>query len=177
MAAWHNDADFDLAGEQKRRYRRSFRRLRDRRTCPLLGRPMALGRTFGPEEDQVGANRVAVLSWSTVPAALCGRSFNHKQAETMSWTAHPIRDHRRAAPRALIYVLTRRTQLWVPYASTFDAISFARHDMHQSHVVDHAAWNQRDGRGRRSRRTAISAPSTSCRGTGCGRSASTAHPG
>ena len=47
-----------------------------------------------------------------------------------------------SAPYEIIGVLPRwftypdaRVQLWVPYASTFDAKSFARHDMHQSHVV------------------------------------------
>ncbi len=91
----------------------------------------ALGRTFRPEEDQIGANHVVLLSWSL---------FQRRFAGDPSVIGKQIRLD--SAPYQVIGVLPRwltypdaRIQLWVPYASTFDAKGFARHDAHQSHVV------------------------------------------
>jgi predicted permease len=97
----------------------------------LLGVPPAMGRGFRPEEDQVGANHVVVLTWSL---------FQRRFAGDASVIGKQIRLN--TTPYEVIGVLPgwftypdARVQVWVPYASTFDAAGFARHDMHQSHVV------------------------------------------
>ena len=97
----------------------------------LLGVPLAMGRGFRPEEDQVGANHVVVLTWSL---------FQRRFAGDTSVIGKQIRLN--TTPYEVIGVLPgwftypdARVQVWVPYASTFDAAGFARHDMHQSHVV------------------------------------------
>ena len=130
MAAWH-EYGFDLTGEHQELPEVVQATAGSWNLFPLLGTPMALGRTFRPEEDQVGANRVVILSWSL---------FQRRFAGDPSVIGKQIRLD--SAPYEIIGVLPRwftypdvRTQLWVPYASTFDAKSFAQHDMHQSHVV------------------------------------------
>jgi predicted permease len=130
MAAWH-EYGFDLTGEHQELPEVVQAAAGSWNLFPLLGTPMALGRTFRPEEDQVGANRVVILSWSL---------FQRRFAGDPSIIGKQIRLD--SAPYEVIGVLPRwltypdvRTQLWVPYASTFDAKSIAQHDMHQSHVV------------------------------------------
>ncbi|MGC1781956.1 MAG: ABC transporter permease [Acidobacteriaceae bacterium] len=97
----------------------------------LLGVPMALGRSFTAEEDQPGANHVAILSWS-----LYQRRFNGDP----SVLGKQIRLD--TVPYAVVGVLPRwftypdaTVQLWVPYASTFTPELYARHDAHGSHVI------------------------------------------
>ncbi len=130
MAAWH-EYGFDLTGEHQELPEVVQATAGSWNLFPLLGTEMAFGRTFRPEEDQVGANRVVILSWSL---------FQRRFAGDPSVIGKQIRLD--SAPYQVIGVLPRwftypdaRTQLWVPYASTFDAKGFARHDMHQSHVV------------------------------------------
>jgi predicted permease len=97
----------------------------------VLGTPPALGRAFRPEEDQVGANHVVLLTWSF---------FQRRFAGDASVIGKQIRLN--STPYEVIGVLPRwftypdsRVQVWVPYASTFQPADYARHDMHQSHVV------------------------------------------
>jgi predicted permease len=97
----------------------------------LLGTPLALGRAFTPEEDRVGANHVAILTWSFFERRFAGDpSVIGKQVRLDS------------TPYQIIGVLPRwftypdaQVQLWVPYAQSFTAQEFAAHDMHQTHVV------------------------------------------
>ena len=130
MAAWH-DYGFDLTGEHQELPEVVQATAGSWNLFPLLGTEMALGRTFRPEEDQVGANRVVILSWSL---------FQRRFAGDPSVIGKQIRLD--SAPYQIVGVLPRwftypdaRTQLWVPYASTFDAKGIAMHDAHQSHVV------------------------------------------
>ncbi|MEA2540065.1 MAG: hypothetical protein QOH35_1431 [Acidobacteriaceae bacterium] len=130
MAAWH-EYGFDLTGEHQELPEVVQATSGSWNLFRLLGTPMALGRTFRPEEDQVDANHVVILSWSL---------FQRRFAGDPSVIGKQIRLD--SAPYQVIGVLPRwftypdaRTQLWVPYASTFDPKAFARHDMHQSHVV------------------------------------------
>jgi predicted permease len=97
----------------------------------VLGTPLALGRSFTPQEDQLGANHVVVLTWNL---------FQRRFAGDPSILGKQIRLD--TVPYQVIGVLPRwftypdpRIQLWVPYASTFDAAGFRHHDMHQSRVV------------------------------------------
>jgi predicted permease len=97
----------------------------------VLGVPLAMGRAFTPEEDKIGANHVVLLTWSF---------FQRRFAGDASVIGKQIRLN--SAPYEVVGVLPRwftypdsRVQVWVPYASTFDAAGFARHDMHQSRVV------------------------------------------
>jgi predicted permease len=90
-----------------------------------------MGRTFRPEEDQVDANHVALLTWSFFQRRFSGDpSIIGKQVRLDSTPYQVIG----VLPRWFTYP-DSRVQLWVPYASTFDAKAFARHDMHGSHVV------------------------------------------
>jgi predicted permease len=97
----------------------------------LLGTPLALGRAFTKQEDQVGANHVAILTWSF---------FERRFAADPSVIGKQVRLD--STPYQIIGVLPRwftypdtQVQLWVPYASTFTAKDFAQPDMHQSHVI------------------------------------------
>jgi predicted permease len=97
----------------------------------LLGVPLALGRAFTPQEDQIGANHVAIITWSF---------FQRRFAADPSVIGKQVRLD--SIPYQIVGVLPRwftypdaRVQLWVPYASTFTAEAFAHPDMHQTHVV------------------------------------------
>ena len=97
----------------------------------ILGTPLAMGRAFTPQEDQVGANRVAILTWSF---------FQRRFAADPSVLGKQVRLD--GTPYQIIGVLPRwftypdtRVQLWVPYASTFTAKDFAQPDVHQSYVI------------------------------------------
>lgn len=97
----------------------------------VLGVPMALGRSFTSQEDQVGASHVVILTWS-----LYQRRF-HGDASILGKQIHMD-----TMPYTVVGVLPRwfnypdpRMQLWVPYASTFTPDVYDRHDFHQSLVV------------------------------------------
>jgi predicted permease len=97
----------------------------------LLGTPLALGRAFTQQEDQIGNNHVAILTWSF---------FQRRFAADPSVIGKQVRLD--STPYQIIGVLPRwftypdtRVQLWVPYASTFTAKDFVQSDMHQSYVI------------------------------------------
>ncbi|MEO8725039.1 MAG: ABC transporter permease [Acidobacteriaceae bacterium] len=97
----------------------------------LLGVQPALGRAFTQDEDQIGANRVVMLTWSL---------FQRRFAADPSILGKQIRLD--SNPYTAIGVLPRwfsypdaQVQLWVPYASAFTAEDYNRHDSHQSHVI------------------------------------------
>ncbi|MGH9616866.1 MAG: ADOP family duplicated permease [Acidobacteriaceae bacterium] len=97
----------------------------------LLGVPMALGRSFTPQEDQLGANHVVVLSWSLYQRRFNGDpSVLGKQIrlDTVPYTVVGV------LPRWFTYP-DPSVQVWVPYASTFTPDVYSRHDFHQSHVI------------------------------------------
>jgi predicted permease len=97
----------------------------------VLGVPMALGRSFTPQEDKLGASHVVILSWS-----LYQRRFHSDP----SILGQQIRMSK--VPYIAVGVLPRwfnypdpRMQLWVPYASVFTPEIYGRHDFHQSYVI------------------------------------------
>lgn len=97
----------------------------------VLGVPLALGRTFTPQEDQLGANHVVILTWSLYQRRFAGDpSILGKQIrlDTTPYTVIGV------LPRWFTYP-DSQIQLWVPYALTFTPEMYARHDFHQSHVV------------------------------------------
>ena len=97
----------------------------------VLGVPMALGRAFTPQEDRIGATHVVILTWS-----LYQRRF-HGDPSILGQQIHMD-----TIPYTVVGVLPRwftypdpRTQLWVPYASTFTPEIYGHHDFHQSLVI------------------------------------------
>jgi len=130
MAAWLT-TDFDLAGEHAELPEVVQGAGGSWNLFSVLGVPLAMGRAFRPEEDKVGANHVVLLTWSF---------FQRRFAGDASVIGKQIRLN--STPYEVVGVLPRwftypdsRVQVWVPYASTFDAAGFVRHDMHQSRVV------------------------------------------
>jgi predicted permease len=130
MAAWHT-TDFDLTGEHAELPEVVRGGAGSWNLFSVLGTPPAIGRAFRPEEDQVGGNRVVLLTWSLFQRRFAGdAAIIGKQVRLGS------------APYEVIGVLPSwftypeaNVQVWVPYASTFKPEDYVRHDMHQSHVV------------------------------------------
>ena len=122
--------------------------------------------TFTPEEDQLGANQVVLLSWSLFQRRFAGDpSVIGKQIRLDSASYDVIG----VLPRWFTYP-DAQVQLWVPYASTFDAKSFAR-ARHASEPCGRPAqargkrWPRRPG----SERAAVSDASCACSEAGRGR--------
>lgn len=97
----------------------------------VVGVPMALGRSFTPQEDRIGATHVVILTWTLYQRRFHGDpSLLGKQIrmDTMPYTVVGV------LPRWFTYP-DPRMQLWVPYASTFTPEIYGHHDFHQSYVV------------------------------------------
>jgi len=97
----------------------------------ILGVPMALGRPFTPQEDQLGASHVVILTWSLYQRRFHGDpSILGKQIrmDTVPYIVVGV------LPRWFTYP-DPTMQLWVPYASVFPPEIYARHDMHGSYVI------------------------------------------
>jgi predicted permease len=130
MAAWRNYG-FNLTGEHEELPEVVRAAGGSWNLFPLLGIQPVLGRSFAPEEDQLEANRVVLLSWSLFQrrfggnASILGKLI---RLDTNSYTVIGV------LPRWFTYP-DPRVQLWVPYAQTFTATEYAAHDNHQSHVV------------------------------------------
>ena len=130
MAAWRITG-FDLTGEHAELPEVVEAAGGSWNLFSILGIQPALGRTFRPEEDQVGANQVALLTWSFFQRRFSGDTSVIGKQVRLDSTPYEIIG---VLPRWFTYP-DSRVQLWVPYASTFDAKTFARHDMHQTHVI------------------------------------------
>ena len=97
----------------------------------LLGVQPALGRSFTPEEDQVDASNVVLLSWGLFQRRFAGdRSIVGKTVLVDS------------NPYTIIGVLPEwfaypdpQVQLWIPYANQMTRQEFASHEWHQSYVI------------------------------------------
>ena len=98
----------------------------------LLGVQPALGRRFVYEEDQPGANKVVMLSWS-----LFQRRFNGNpeivgkqvRLDTNSYTVIGVLPQWFTYPQPVV-------QLWVPYIDSFEPPGgIFQHDDHQSFVI------------------------------------------
>ncbi len=97
----------------------------------VLGVEPAVGRTFTPDEDRVGANNVVMLTWTLFQSRFAGdRSIVGKPVRIDSelYTVVGV------LPNWFTYP-DPGVKLWVPYASTFMPNQLAAHDHHQSFVV------------------------------------------
>jgi predicted permease len=130
MAAWRNYG-FNLTGEHQELPEVVEAIGGSWNMFSVLGVQPVLGRTFTEEEDQPGANHVALLSWSLFQrrfegdSSIVGKSI---RLDTDSYTVVGVLPRWFAYPDA-------RVQLWVPYGQTFVAKGYAAHDEHQSYVV------------------------------------------
>lgn len=97
----------------------------------VLGVPLALGRTFTAKEDQLGSDRVVILTWSLYERRFGGNPSAIGKQIRLNSDLHTIVG---VLPRWFAYP-DAQVQLWVPYAQTFTPEEFARHDDHQSYVV------------------------------------------
>ena len=96
-----------------------------------LGVEPALGRGFTENEDQVGGEPVAMLTWSLFQRRFGGdRSIIGKQVrlDAKPYTIVGVLPSWFAYPDA-------RGQLWVPYAAAETTESIQRHDDHGSYVI------------------------------------------
>jgi predicted permease len=130
MAAWR-EYGFDLTGEHAELPEVAAAAGGSWNLFSVLGTPLALGRTFAPEEDMPEGRHVVVLTWNL---------FQRRFRGDASVLGTQIRLD--STPYLIIGVLPRwftypdsNVQLWVPYASTFSAKDFDAHDNHQSHVI------------------------------------------
>lgn len=97
----------------------------------VLGVPLALGRSFTPEEDQPGGHRVVILTWSLYQRRFSGNPSAIGKQIRLNANLYTIVG---VLPRWFTYP-DPQIQLWVPYAQTFTPEVYAAHDNHQSHVV------------------------------------------
>jgi predicted permease len=98
---------------------------------PLLGVTPALGRTFREDEDRVGDNHVAILTWSF---------FQRRFGGDASIVGKTIR--MAAKPYTVVGVLPAwfvypdaQTQVWVPFADGETVARLHEHDNHYPYVV------------------------------------------
>lgn len=97
----------------------------------LLGVQPVLGRSFTPEEDQVDANNVVLLSWGLFQRRFAGdRSIVGKtvRLDSNTYTIVGVLPQWFAYPDAQV-------QLWIPYANEMKRDEFASHEQHQSYVI------------------------------------------
>ncbi|NYF52955.1 ABC transporter permease [Tunturiibacter gelidoferens] len=130
MAAWR-EYGFNLAGEHAELPEVVKAAGGSWNLFPLLGIQMAHGRSFTPEEDQVGANHVVLLTWNIFQRRFAGdASIVGKQVRLDSnpYTVIGV------LPASFTYP-DSKTQVWVPYAQTLTARQYDAHDNHQSLVI------------------------------------------
>lgn len=130
MAAWR-DWQFNLSGERSEIPEVVHAEAGTWNLFSLLGVQPALGRTFAESEDQVGASRVAMLTWGMYKRrfggdpAVIGKEIHMDGAV---WTVVGVLPKWFAYPDANV-------QLWVPYTSIASAGFMQHHEDDQSFVV------------------------------------------
>lgn len=98
---------------------------------PLLGVSPVMGRTFREDEDKVGDNHVAMLTWSFFQRrfggdpSIVGKTF---RMDSKPYTVVGV------LPEWFVYP-DARTQVWVPYSDSQTAERLHEHDNHYSYVV------------------------------------------
>jgi predicted permease len=130
MAAWRTYG-FNLTGEHSELPEVVQAASGSSNLFPVLGVPMALGRSFTPDEDKPEAPHVVLLTWSLFQRRFAGDpSILGKQIrlDTNAYTVIGV------LPRWFDYP-NQQVQLWVPYAQTFTPRQYEEHDGHQSYVV------------------------------------------
>ncbi|HLY91952.1 MAG TPA: ABC transporter permease [Candidatus Angelobacter sp.] len=97
----------------------------------VLGIEPALGRTFTPDEDRIGAPDAVILAWNFFQSRFNGdRSIVGKpiRIDSMRYTVVGV------LPQSFTYP-DPSVKVWIPYAPTFMPKQLASHDHHQSHVI------------------------------------------
>jgi predicted permease len=130
MAAWR-DWQFNLSGGHGEMPEVVHAEAGTWNLFSVLGVRPALGRTFAESEDHVGANRVAMLTWSLYERrfggdpAVIGKEIH---MDGNAWTVVGVLPKWFAYPDANV-------QLWVPYTSIASPGLMQHHDDDQSFVV------------------------------------------
>jgi len=130
MAAWRNWGG-NLSGERGEQPETALAAAGSWNLFTLLGVQPALGRTFTPDEDRIGAENVVMLTWTL---------FQSRYGGDTNIVGKQIRID--SKPYTVIGVLPRwfsypdpTIKFWVPYTPAFMPEQALMHDMHQSLVV------------------------------------------
>ena len=97
----------------------------------VLGVEPALGRTFTPEEDRIGANNTVILSWNFFQSRFNGdRAILGKtvRIDSMTYTVVGV------LPQSFTYPAPE-VKVWIPFAPTFEPQQLAAHDRHENYVI------------------------------------------
>ena len=97
----------------------------------VLGVEPALGRTFLPDEDRVGAEDVVMLSWSLFQSRFAGdRTIigKHIRMDAKPYTVVGVLPAQFTYPDPSV-------KLWIPYSAAFMEQELHQHDNHQSMVI------------------------------------------
>jgi predicted permease len=97
----------------------------------VLGVEPALGRTFTPDEDRIGAPDAVILCWSFFQSRFSGDSSIVGKAVRIDSKPYTVVG---VLPRFFTYP-DPEVKVWIPYATAFMPEELAAHDKHQSHVV------------------------------------------
>src|SRR5262249_18425880 len=97
----------------------------------VLGVEPALGRTFTPDEDRIGAPDVVILTWSFFQSRFNGdRSIIGKpvRIDSKPYTVVGV------LPKSVTYP-DPEVKVWLPYTPSLMPDQLAAYDRHQSHVI------------------------------------------
>jgi predicted permease len=97
----------------------------------VLGVTPALGRTFREDEDRVGDNHVAILTWSFFQRRFGGDASIVGKTVRMAARPYTVVG---VLPEWFVYP-DARTQVWVPYSDGRTAEQLHEHDNHYPYVV------------------------------------------
>jgi predicted permease len=98
---------------------------------PMLGVRPVLGRTFREDEDRVGDDHVAILTWSFFQRRFGGDSSIVGKTVRMDSKPYTVVG---VLPEWFMYP-DARTQVWVPYSDSQTAERLHEHDNHYPNVV------------------------------------------
>jgi predicted permease len=97
----------------------------------VLGVQPALGRTFTPDEDRIGAPDAVILCWSFFQSRFSGDSSivgKTVRIDSKPYTVVGV------LPKSFTYP-DPEVKVWIPYATAFAPDELVQPDHHQSHVV------------------------------------------
>ena len=97
----------------------------------VLGVEPALGRTFTPDEDRIGAPDAVILSWTFFQSRFSGDSSIVGKAVRIDSKPYTVVG---VLPKSFTYP-DQEVKVWIPYATAFEPDELVAHDHHQSHVV------------------------------------------
>ncbi len=97
----------------------------------VLGIEPALGRTFTPDEDRIGAPNAVILCWSFFQSRFSGDSSIVGKAVRIDSKPYTVVG---VLPKSFTYP-DPEVKVWIPYATAFEPDELVAHDHHQSHVV------------------------------------------